>query len=100
MKSLLMKSLLILLTMILSATFSKNVQGQEKKEKKIWVKTIDSVLVSEDVLNQAVKDAIVADKCGKEIERQKKQARTNRIRGWVEGSAVFLTYMMFKYWKK
>ena len=97
MKSLLMKSLLILLALILNATTSKNAHAQEKK---VWVKTIDSVLVSEDVLNQAVKDAIVADKCGKEIERQKKQARTNRIRGWIEGSAVFLTYMMFKYWKK
>lgn len=97
MKSLLMKSLLILLALTLNATTSKNAHAQEKK---VWVKTIDSVLVSEDVLNQAVKDAIVADKCAKEIERHKKQARTNRIRGWVEGSAVFLTYMMFKYWKK
>lgn len=89
---------LIALALTLNASSSKTAQGQEKK--KVWIKVIDSVMVSEDLLDQAARDAVIADKCEQEIKATKKQAKTNLWRGRIEGAGLIAIFYAVKYWRK
>jgi len=57
-------------------------------------------MVSEDLLNQAARDAVIADKCEREIKKLEKEKKTNLWRGRIEVAGISLIYFMFTYWKK
>jgi len=98
MKTFLTLAALTVLVLMQSGSTSKIAHAQEKK--KVWIKVIDSVMVSEDLLNQAARDAVIADKCEREIKKLEKEKKTNLWRGRIEVAGISLIYFMFTYWKK